>query len=95
MQKKKTLSGATIERGALRLLPAQLRKAAAEDTAVVVGALLGREDKAQFINAKDEVRCRCCQHSMRMPIQALIFQNYAGTAAVAPSCYSCCGGRVC
>ena len=46
-------------------LQAQLRKAAEEDKAAEVGALLGREDKAQLIDAADEVRCRC-RHSMRI-----------------------------
>ena len=34
-----------------------LLQAAEEDNAAEVGALLGRPDKAQFVNAGGEVRC--------------------------------------
>ena len=44
-----------------------MRGAAISNKAAEVGALLGRPDKAQFIDAKDAVRCRCRQSMRIMP----------------------------
>ena len=43
----------------------ELREAAKEGAAAEVGALLGRPDKAQFIDAGDPVRYHCRRKNLR------------------------------